>query len=60
MIIGFMLLLAGLSDGSGNLRGPGYGSILYISAVIGVAALLTLAGRKRTLGAKKPSTWLEI
>jgi hypothetical protein len=52
IIIGFMLLLAGLSDGSGNLRRPGYSSILYIAAVIGVAALLILAGRKQRVARK--------
>lgn len=45
VLIGFMLLLAALSDSSGKVRTPGAGSILYMAAVLGVAALLIYVRR---------------
>ena len=45
LIIALMLWLGVLSDPSGRLRTPGIGSILYVAAVIGVAAYLARADR---------------
>jgi hypothetical protein len=47
MIIGLILWVGVLSDSSGRLTMPGTGSILYVAAVIGIAALLAYADRKR-------------
>ncbi len=47
VLIGFMLWLAAQSDVSGDLVKPGYGSAIYMVAVIGVALLLVYAGRNR-------------
>ena len=46
-IIGLILWLGVLSDSSGYPVVPGAGSILYVSEVICVAALLAYADRKR-------------
>jgi hypothetical protein len=45
LIIALMLWLGVLSDPSGNLRTPGTGSVLYVVAVIGVAAFLAYTDR---------------
>jgi len=45
LIVGFMLWLAVLADPSGNLRTPGMGSIFYVVAVVGLAALLAPTDR---------------
>ena len=50
LVIGFMHLLGGLSDGSGKLMMPGTRSVLYMSAVIGIAVFLVYAGRSRWSG----------
>jgi hypothetical protein len=47
LIVGLMLWLGVLADPSGKLRMPGVGSILYVAAVIGVAALLAYIDRRR-------------
>jgi hypothetical protein len=47
LIVGLMLWLGVLSDPSGKLATPGLGSILYVAAVVGVAALLAYADRSR-------------
>lgn len=47
LIIGLMLWLGVLSDPSGHLRTPRTGAILYVVAVIGVAAFLAYADRNR-------------
>jgi hypothetical protein len=47
LIIGWILWVGVLSDSSGRLTIPGPGSIVYVAAVIGVAALLAYVDRKR-------------
>jgi hypothetical protein len=47
LLIGFMLLLAVLSEASGELNTPGVGSALYMVGVIAVAAFLIYSGRRR-------------
>jgi len=46
LIVGLILWLGVLADPSGHLRTPGAGSILYVVAVIGVAAFLAYTDRK--------------
>ena len=48
LLIGFMLLLAVLSDASGELKTPGIGSVLYMVGVTGVAAFLIYSRRSRS------------
>lgn len=45
--IGLLVLLAGLSNGSERVAVPGSGTILYLAAVFGVAALIVYTGRPR-------------
>ena len=52
LLIGFVLLLGALADDSGKLRMPGAGSVLYMAAVIGVAAVLLHSRRSRHSPAK--------
>src|SRR5580704_9915292 len=52
LIIGIMLWLGVLSDPSGELRMPGKGSILYVGAVIGLAAYLAYADSSRDSAGK--------
>ena len=52
LLIGLILLLGALADDSGKLRMPGAGSVLYLAAVIGVAAVLFYPRRSRHLPAK--------
>jgi hypothetical protein len=47
LIIGLILWLGVLADPSGHLRTPGAGSILYLVAVIGLAAFLAYTDRNR-------------
>jgi hypothetical protein len=47
-----MLWIGVLSDPSGRLRMPGMGSIIYVAAVIGVAAFLAYADRNRDSAGK--------
>ena len=47
LLIGLILLLGALADDSGKLRMPGAGSVLYLAAVIGVAAVLLYSRRSR-------------
>jgi hypothetical protein len=56
VIIGLMLWMGVLSDPSGDLRTPGIGSILYVAAVIGLAALLAHADRHRDSAGKRGSS----
>ena len=52
LLIGFVLLLGALADDSGKLRMPGAGAVLYVAAVIGVAAVLLHSRRSRHSPAK--------
>lgn len=45
LVIGLILWLGVLSDPSGQLNAPGAGPILYLVAVIAVAAFLALMDR---------------
>jgi hypothetical protein len=54
LIIALMLWLGVLSDPSGNLRTPGTGSVLYVVAVIGVAAFLAYMDRSGDSAGKNP------
>lgn len=45
LLIGSMLLLGALSDASGTLRRPNLGAVLYIAAIIGIAALVIYLDR---------------
>lgn len=45
--IGLILLLARLSDTSGNVSRPGLGAILYLASLAGLAAWIVYAGRGR-------------
>ena len=47
MIIGLILWIGVLSDSSGHMTVPATGALVYVAAVIGVAALLAYADRKR-------------
>jgi hypothetical protein len=53
VIIGFMLLLARLSDSSGNLTRPGRGSVLYMAALIWRRRTRDPSRTKATRGAKR-------
>jgi hypothetical protein len=52
--IAFALWLAVLSDGSGNLRKPGLGSLLFLAAVTGVASFLIYTAQTGHSAEKKP------
>ena len=52
VIIGLIVWIGVLSDSSGRLTMPGLDSMLYVGAVIGVAALLAYADRKRNASGK--------
>lgn len=47
LLVGFLLLIGALSDASGKLSKPGLGSVLYMAALIGVAAVLLYSKRHR-------------
>lgn len=54
LITGLVLWVGVLSDSSGRLTMPGTDSILYVAAVVGVAALLAYLDRKRGASEKHP------
>jgi uncharacterized membrane protein len=55
LLVGFVLLVAGLSEPSGELKKPGLGAYIYIAAVVGVAAYLLFAHRKgHSVGKRRP------
>jgi hypothetical protein len=47
LIIGLILWIGVLSDSSGHLTMPGAGSIIYVAAVVAVAAVLGYTDWKR-------------
>ena len=47
LLIGLMLLVATLADDSGKLNTPGTASVLYLTALIGIAAALIYSDRVR-------------
>jgi hypothetical protein len=56
LLIAFMLWIGVLSDPSGKVKTPGIGSILYILAVIAVAAFLAYSDRNRDSPGTKRET----
>jgi len=55
LLVGFALLVAGLSEPSGELKKPGLGAYIYIAAVVGLAAYLLFAHQKgHSVGKGRP------
>ena len=56
LLIAFMLWIGVLSDASSKVSTPGIGSILYVFAIIAVAAFLAYLDRGQDPPGKKPKT----
>jgi hypothetical protein len=56
LIIGLILYVGVFADSSGGITIPGTGSIIYVAAVIAIAALLAYVDRQRDASGKDPGT----
>ena len=49
LLVGFVLLVAALSDAAGKLARPGIGTYFYIAALIAIVAIVGFVDRKKSL-----------